>query len=392
MLLNRGNNASITARRLRNWRKDKQLARIIERLRFIVEVMVAHEDEVMSDAIRVGLIGYGYASKTFHAPLISGTPGMELSTVVSSDAQKVLADWPATQVVASANSLNADPDIDLIVIPTPNDTHFPLARAALEAGKHVIVDKPFTVTLSQARELDAIARSRGRLLSVFHNRRWDSDFLTLKALIAAGDLGEVSYFESHFDRFRPQVRDRWREQGGPGSGIWYDLGPHLLDQAVNLFGLPVSIAVDLTQQRPGAQATDYFHAVLVYPQRRVILHSTLLAAAETARYIVHGSRGSYVKYGLDPQEERLKSGERLPQEDWGYDMRDGILTRVEGEERVEETWLTLPGNYPAYYAAIRDALNGSGENPVPASQAIQIMELIELGIESARHRTALCLI
>ncbi|HEO1672019.1 TPA: oxidoreductase [Klebsiella aerogenes] len=345
----------------------------------------------MSDAIRVGLIGYGYASKTFHAPLISGTPGMALTTVVSSDAQKVLADWPATQVVASANSLYADPDIDLIVIPTPNDTHFPLARAALEAGKHVIVDKPFTVTLSQARELDAIARSRGRLLSVFHNRRWDSDFLTLKALIAAGDLGEVSYFESHFDRFRPQVRDRWREQGGPGSGIWYDLGPHLLDQAVNLFGLPVSIAVDLAQQRTGAQATDYFHAVLVYPQRRVILHSTLLAAAETARYIVHGSRGSYVKYGLDPQEERLKSGERLPQEDWGYDMRDGILTRVEGEERVEETWLTLPGNYPAYYAAIRDALNGSGENPVPASQAIQIMELIELGIESARHRAALCL-
>lgn len=392
MLLNRGNNASITARRLRNWCKDKQRARISGRLRFIVEVMVAHEDEVMSDAIRVGLIGYGYASKTFHAPLISGTPGMELSTVVSSDAQKVLADWPATQVVASANSLYADPDIDLIVIPTPNDTHFPLARAALEAGKHVIVDKPFTVTLSQARELDAIARSRGRLLSVFHNRRWDSDFLTLKALIAAGDLGEVSYFESHFDRFRPQVRDRWREQGGPGSGIWYDLGPHLLDQAVNLFGLPVSIAVDLAQQRPGAQATDYFHAVLIYPQRRVILHSTLLAAAETARYIVHGSRGSYVKYGLDPQEERLKSGERLPQEDWGYDMRDGILTRVEGQERVEETWLTLPGNYPAYYAAIRDALNGSGENPVPASQAIQIMELIELGIESARHRTALCLI
>ncbi|HDU3831385.1 TPA: oxidoreductase [Klebsiella aerogenes] len=345
----------------------------------------------MSDAIRVGLIGYGYASKTFHAPLISGTPGMALSTVVSSDAQKVLVDWPATQVAASANSLYADPDIDLIVIPTPNDTHFPLARAALEAGKHVIVDKPFTVTLSQARELDAIARSRGRLLSVFHNRRWDSDFLTLKALIAAGDLGEVSYFESHFDRFRPQVRDRWREQGGPGSGIWYDLGPHLLDQAVNLFGLPVSIAVDLAQQRPGTQATDYFHAVLVYPQRRVILHSTLLAAAETARYIVHGSRGSYVKYGLDPQEERLKSGERLPQEDWGYDMRDGILTRVEGEERVEESWLTLPGNYPAYYAAIRDALNGSGENPVPASQAIQIMELIELGIESARHRAALCL-
>lgn len=255
----------------------------------------------------------------------------------------------------------------------------------------MVVDKPFTVTLSQARELDAIARNQGKLLSVFHNRRWDSDFLTVKSLINEGRLGEVAYFESHFDRYRPQVRNRWRELAGPGSGIWYDLGPHLLDQAVNLFGLPVSLSVDLAQLRPGAQATDYFHAVLAYPQRRVVLHGTLLAAAETARYIVHGSRASYVKYGLDPQEERLKNGERLPQEDWGYDMRDGVLTRVEGEDRVEETLLTTPGNYPAYYAAIRDALNGVGENPVPASQAIQIMELIELGIESAKHRAVLSL-
>ena len=149
--------------------------------------------------------------------------------------------------------------------------------------------------------------------------------------------------------------------------------------------------VDLAQLRPGSQSTDYFYAVLAWPQRRVVLHGTLVAAAETARFIIHGSRGSYVKYGLDPQEERLKGGERLPQEDWGYDMRDGLLTRAEGEEITEESWLTLPGNYPAYYAAIRDALNGIGVNPVPASQAIQIMELIELGLESARHRATLCL-
>ncbi|ENI2774685.1 oxidoreductase [Shigella flexneri] len=320
----------------------------------------------MSDNIRVGLIGYGYASKTFHAPLIAGTPGLELAVISSSDETKVKADWPTVTVVSEPKHLFNDPNIDLIVIPTPNDTHFPLAKAALEAGKHVVVDKPFT-------------------------RRWDSDFLTLKGLLAEGVLGEVAYFESHFDRFRPQVRDRWREQGGPGSGIWYDLAPHLLDQAITLFGLPVSMTVDLAQLRPGAQSTDYFHAILSYPQRRVILHGTMLAAAESARYIVHGSRGSYVKYGLDPQEERLKNGERLPQEDWGYDMRDGVLTRVEGEERVEETLLTVPGNYPAYYAAIRDALNGDGENPVPASQAIQVMELIELGIESAKHRATLCL-
>lgn len=345
----------------------------------------------MSDSIRVGLIGYGYASKTFHAPLIAGTPGMALAAVSSSDATKVHADWPSVPVVSEPKHLFNDPNIDLIVIPTPNDTHFPLAKAALEAGKHVIVDKPFTVTLSQARELDALAKSFGRVLSVFHNRRWDSDFLTVKALLNEGTLGEILFFESHFDRFRPQVRNRWREQAGPGSGIWYDLAPHLLDQAVNLFGLPVSMTVDLAQLRPGAQTTDYFHAVLSYPQRRIVLHGTMVAAAESARYILHGTRGSFVKFGLDPQEERLKNGERLPQEDWGYDMRDGVVTRVEGEERVEETLLTIPGNYPAYYAAIRDALNGTGDNPVQASQAIQIMELIELGIESAKHRATLCL-
>ncbi|HCC09281.1 MAG TPA: oxidoreductase, partial [Atlantibacter hermannii] len=285
----------------------------------------------MSDNIRVGLIGYGYASKTFHAPLIVGTPGMTLAAVSSSDASKVHADWPNVTVVSDPKQLFNDPSLDLIVIPTPNDTHFPLARAAMEAGKHVVVDKPFTVTLSQARELEAMAKSRGLVLSVFHNRRWDSDFLTLKGLIAEGKLGEVSYFESHFDRYRPQVRNRWREQAGPGSGIWYDLGPHLIDQALVLFGVPVSITVDMAQLRPDAQTTDYFHAVLTYPQRRVVLHSTMLAAAESARYIVHGTRGSYVKFGLDPQEDRLKAGERPPPADWGYDMRDGVLTLAVGD-------------------------------------------------------------
>lgn len=346
----------------------------------------------MSDSIRVGLIGYGYASKTFHAPLIDGTPGLELAAITSSDAGKVTADWPQMRVIASPQALITDPAIDLIVIPTPNDTHFPLAKAALEAGKHVVVDKPFTVTLSQARELDALAKSRGLLLSVFHNRRWDSDFLTLKTLITEGTLGEVAYLESHFDRFRPQVRDRWREQSGIGSGIWYDLAPHLIDQALVLFGLPVSLYVDLAQQRPGAKTTDYFHAVLNYPQRRVVLHASMLVAAQSARFIAHGTRGSYVKYGLDPQEDRLKAGERPPLEDWGYDMRDGMLTLAQGDIMAEQPVLSLPGNYPAYYAGVRDALNGQAENPVPANQAIRVMEIIELGIESAKHRAVLNLI
>ncbi|RWR03564.1 oxidoreductase [[Pantoea] beijingensis] len=345
----------------------------------------------MSDKIRVGLVGYGFASKTFHAPLIAGTPEMELAAVSSSDAAKVHADWPSVQAVPDPQALFDDPTIQLVVIPTPNDTHFPLARAALNAGKHVVVDKPFTVTLSQARELDALAKAKGLLLSVFHNRRWDSDFLTLKSLLAEGSLGEVRYFESHFDRYRPEVRQRWREMKGAGSGIWFDLGPHLIDQALQLFGSPVYINVDMAELRPGAQTTDYFHAVLTYPQRRVVLHASMLVAAESARYQVHGTRGSYVKFGLDPQEDRLKAGARPPQEDWGYDMRDGVLTLADGDVMLEKALLTIPGNYPAYYAGVRDAINGKSANPVTAEEAIQVMELIELGLQSAEKRQTLSL-
>ncbi|MEB7585122.1 oxidoreductase [Serratia rubidaea] len=343
----------------------------------------------MAETLRVGLVGYGYASKTFHAPLIAGTPGLELAAVVSSDAGKVHADWPALPVVSEPQALFNDPTLDLIVIPTPNDTHYPLAQQALAAGKHVVVDKPFTVTLSQAHALQQQAQQRGLLLSVFHNRRWDSDFLTLKTLLQEGSLGEVVYFESHFDRFRPQVRQRWREQGGAGSGIWYDLGPHLIDQALQLFGKPQTLFVDLGQLRPGSQSVDYFHALLQYGKRRVVLHGSMLAAAEGPRYVVHGTQGSYIKYGLDPQEDRLKAGERLPQADWGYDMRGGVVTLSRDDVLAEQPLLTLPGNYPAYYAAIRDAINGDGANPVPAAEAIAVMEMIELGIESDKQQAAL---
>lgn len=307
----------------------------------------------MAGKIKVGLVGYGYASKTFHAPLIVGTPDMSLVAISSSDASKVLADWPSMTVVNDPQLLFEDPAIDVIVIPTPNDTHFPLAQRALAAGKHVVVDKPFTVTLSQANELKRQADEAGLLLSVFHNRRWDSDFLTVKSLLKEGTLGDVVYFESHFDRFRPEIRQRWREQPGVGSGIWYDLGPHLLDQALQLFGLPETLNVDLGLLRPGAQSVDYFHATLGYSRRRVVLHGTVLAAAETARYIMHGTKGSYIKYGLDPQEDRLKAGESLPQIDWGYDMRDGVVTLSQNGELTETPLLTIPGNYPAYYAGIR---------------------------------------
>ncbi|EQB99382.1 oxidoreductase [Photorhabdus temperata] len=340
----------------------------------------------MSDLLKVGLVGYGYASKTFHAPLIAGTAGVRLVAISSSNAEKVKSDWSNIAVVSHPEDLFNDPEIDLIVIPTPNDTHYPLAQKALAAGKHVVVDKPFTITVEQAESLKQQAEQAGLLLSVFHNRRWDSGFLTIKSLIRENRLGKLRYFECHFDRYRPVVRQRWREAAGEGSGIWYDLGPHLLDQAVQLFGKPQSITADLGMIRPNAEAVDYFHVLLNYPDIKVVLHATTLAAAESAVYTLHGMEGSYVKYGLDPQEERLKVGERPPQADWGYDIRDGVVTLSREDELVTEYIPTLPGNYSAYYAAIRDAITIGKPNPVTASEAIQIMKLIEAGTESAKQQ------
>ncbi|HEY0208203.1 oxidoreductase [Acerihabitans sp.] len=343
----------------------------------------------MAENIGIGLIGYGFAGKTLHAPLVNATAGLTLTAVSSSDAGKVHADWPGIKVSADALDVINDPAVDVVIIPTPNETHFPLAKQALAAGKHVIVDKPFTVTLAQAYELKQLAENRKVLLSVFHNRRWDSDFLTVRQLIKDGILGDVVYLSSQYDRFRPQVMPRWREQPGAGSGIWYDLAPHLIDQALQLFGMPVAVNVDLALLRPGALTDDYFHATLIYPQRRVVLHGGMLAAAATPRFTVHGTKGSYVKFGLDPQEAQLKAGVYPPRPDWGVDSLDGTLTLAQGEVMTEHQVRTQPGNYPAYYAAIRDAILGVGENPVTAASAIQVMELIELGVLSSAQKKTL---
>jgi predicted dehydrogenase len=280
--------------------------------------------------LRVGLIGYGYAGKTFHAPLVAAVPSLELAAVASSDASKVHADWPGMTVCSSPAELIARDDIDLVVIATPNDTHHPLARAALLAGRHVVVDKPFTVALDDARELVALAGQQGRVLSVFHNRRWDGDFLTLRRLLADGALGRVVEMDSRHDRYRPQVRQRWREGAGPGAGLWFDLGPHLVDQALQLFGSPRAIALARDATRDGALADDWFHASLRYDRLHVNLHAGMLVAASAPRLAVHGTLASFVKEGLDAQEEALKAGVRPswpPQADWGVDPGRALRIR-----------------------------------------------------------------
>ena len=345
--------------------------------------------------IHVGLVGYGYAARTFHAPLIAAASGLELAAVCSRDAAKVHADLPGLAIDATPEALFARADIELVVIPTPNDTHHPLARAALLAGKHVVVDKPFTLDVAQAEELVALARERQRVLSVFHNRRWDGDFMTLQQLLQSGELGRVVYFESHFDRFRPLVRQRWREQAGPGGGIWFDLGPHLLDQALQLFGSPDAIALDRMTQRDGALADDGCHAQLRYalgPHAglRVVLHASALAAAPGPRFVVHGTSGSYVKHGLDPQEGALKDSLRVDPS--ALDAETALLTLQDADNPdLLRTFVqpVLPPRYCAYYEGLRDAIRSGAENPVPAEEALQVMRLIELGSHSNAQRREL---
>ncbi|EJL25999.1 putative dehydrogenase [Caulobacter sp. AP07] len=339
--------------------------------------------------IHVALVGYGFVGKTFHAPLIVATPGLVLHTVVSSDPVKVLADHPVAKIVPDLAAALADPAVDLVVIATPDPLHAPQAHAALDAGKAVVIDKPFAVTLEEARSVADHAARAGKLLSIFHNRRWDSDFLTLKALISDGSLGEIVQYESHFDRFRPVVRDRWRE--APGAGALLDLGPHLIDQALQLFGPPTSVFADLAIQKDGGQAPDYFHLLLRYPRLRVLLHASQMTVASDLRMAVHGTRGSFVKQGLDPQENALKAGIIPGSQGWGVDPRPGTLTVPDGEGAASRVVAGAPGDYLAYYAGVRDALLGHGENPAPPQEALAVMELIDLAARSAAEGRELSL-
>ncbi|MGX9784772.1 oxidoreductase [Janthinobacterium lividum] len=333
--------------------------------------------------IKTGLVGYGFAGSTFHAPVLSAIEALELTAVASSKPELVHKDWPHATVYAEPAQLFADPSIELVVIAAPNEAHFSLAQAALQAGKHVVVDKPFTISSTEAQSLIALAKERKLVLSVYHNRRWDGDFLTLKALLAQGTLGRIASVESHFDRFRPEIRQRWRESGAPGGGLLYDLGPHMLDQAMQLFGQPEKLYADIVLQRDGAQAVDYMHIVLYYDRLRVVLQAGCLVKAPTARFAVHGDKGSFVKFGLDPQEDALKAGGRPGQPGWGVDPVRGALhlgTQPDGHfEHLE----MQAGRYQDFYQGMADAIRHGAPAPVAAEDAAATIRLIELALQSA---------
>ncbi len=340
----------------------------------------------MRPELQLALIGYGLAGRVFHAPLIQHTSGLALHSVVSSQRDTLLRTFSDVHVRATAQEVFDDPAVDAVVIATPNEQHAPLAIAALAAGKHVLVDKPFAVTVDEAEQVLAAARSAGRIATVFQNRRFDADFLTLQALLADGTLGDIAECHAHFDRYRPQVRERWREQEGPGSGLWYDLGPHLLDQMLVLFGCPQAIDADLAVQREGGTGIDYFHAVLHYPRHRAIVHAGSLVAAPAPRFAVHGTRASWIKHGLDVQEAQLRRGVAPGAPGWGIDPRHGELLHCDAEDNVQRSTVdNLPGDYRRLYADFAAAMQGEGEPTVSAQQALQVMRLLQAGMDSARQ-------
>lgn len=334
--------------------------------------------------INIALIGYGFVGKTFHAPLIQSIEGLTLAVVSSRDEEKVKRDLPDVQVVATPEEAIQHPDVDLVVIASPNATHAPLAALALNAGKHVVVDKPFTLDMQEARELIALADEKQRLLSVFHNRRWDSDFLGIKQVIEEGRVGKVKLFESHIDRFRPEVRVRWREQNVPGSGLWFDLGPHLIDQTLQLFGLPQSVQGNIATLRDGAEINDWAHVVLNYPEHKVILHASMLVAGGTSRFTVHGDKASVVKARIDQQEAQLLAGVIPGSESWGEDSDDMVLFDAAGDA----TRLKTPkGDQRQYYINVRDALTGTIGNPVHPVEALAVMAVLEAAVRSSETGT-----
>lgn len=339
-------------------------------------------------AIRVGLIGYGYAGRTFHAPLIRAVPGLDLRLIGSRGPARVAADLPGVAVIADPYAVATAEAVDLVVIATPNHTHAPLARAALAAGKHVVVDKPFTLDLAEARALRTEAGRRNRLLAVFHNRRWDSDFLTVRAAIADGLIGPVRHWESHFDRFRPQVRDRWREGAGPGGGIWYDLGPHLLDQALLLFGLPERVTANLARLRPGARADDWAHVVLDYPDLRVVLHASMLVAGGSPRFLAHGEAGSLIKRGADRQEQQLLAGLAPGAPGWGVDPDD--LELHDGTGRVTHR-PAVAGDQRRFYRGVAASIGEGAIDDTAALAAVRVMACLEAAFTSARTGASVAL-
>jgi len=358
--------------------------------------------------IGVGVIGFGLGGRVFHAPFVSAVPGLKLVSILQRKGDEAAKAYPNVRIDRTLDDLLSDKSIELIVVSTPNETHLSLATHALEAGKHVVIDKPFTATSADALTLIDLAKRQGRLVIPFHNRRWDGDFLTVKKLLAENAVGRLVTFESHFDRFRPTPRENtWKEAGDPSHGMLFDLGPHLVDQSLVLFGAPAAITASVRADRDVTDVEDAFDITLSYPQKDgpaangkdLLVHcrTSYLACLNAPRFTLHGTKGSFVKNGLDPQEPALVAGAKVPRLQPGSSASDAWLEEKESDWGklavapnpadptilVEKQVRTEPGDYRGFYLNVRDAILGTAPLAVTPEAGYHVAKLLELARESS---------
>ena len=336
--------------------------------------------------LNVGLVGFGFAGKVFHAPVIRAVDGLRLTTIVQRHGAPDPR-YPDVEFVHSVDEL-LKRQIDLVVVATPNTSHHPIAKQALLAGRHVVVDKPFAPTLAEAEDLVRVAKQQRRIVTVYQDRRYTGDFATVQQVVGEGALGRVVTFESHFDRFRPELKlNAWREQAHPGSGVWFDIGPHLFDHALLLFGVPEAIGADIRVERDGAVVDDAFDVTLYYRHGRAVLRASMLRTPLGPTWIVNGTKGSFIKYGMDPQEAALKEGRTPDEPDWDSEPPElyGQLVTADATRTVP----TLRSSFARYYENVRDAMIGTAELAVPPEWCLDVMRGLKLAVESSRTRTIL---
>ena len=335
--------------------------------------------------IQTALCAYGMSGKVFHAPLLNAHTGYELSHVLIRNPQISVNQYPNLKIVREYDSILSDPTVELVIVNTPEPTHFELTWKALEAKKHVVVEKAFTPSVEEGEKLIHFARKQNCLLTVYQNRRWDSDFLTVQEILRQNLLGKLISFEAHYDRFRDFIqKDTWKEEKIPGTGVLYNLGSHLIDQALLLFGMPQSIFADLQIQREGGNIIDNFDLIMRYEALKVMLRVSYLVPKPGPKYILHGDRGSFFKSGLDPQEEALKKGAEPFGPGWGQEGEDswGKLYWKKEQLQMDARVPSLPGNYGTFYTQLYKAIREGGKVPVAPEQALQSIQVIEAAIES----------
>jgi predicted dehydrogenase len=334
------------------------------------------------------------SGSVFHAPLLAANPHFKITKVLERNSEQSKLRYPEVEVVKNYQALIQDEALELIVVNTPNALHFDMAQQALQAGKHVVLEKPFTVTTAEAHELISLAKAQNRVLTAFQNRRWDGGFRTLQHVVKQQLLGKLVYFEAHYDRYRNYVQpNTWKEEAGPGSGILYNLGSHMLDQVLVLFGKPEAVTADIGTQRPGAQIDDYYDVTLHYPDLKAVIKSSYLVRELGPRFILHGTEGSYLKYGEDPQEESLKAGQLPVGPDWGQEPKSdwGKLNTQLNGLHFTGTIETLPGFYPCFYQNVYEAIREGQSLIVKPEEAALVIYLIELAQQSSQEKRTIAL-